>query len=341
MKKTQVALAALALVASTAALADGVTIYGTADLSIVNTKSGTGMGGLGNSAGSIFGFRASEDLGGGLKAGANFEGGVHMNTGLQGGNGAIAGNVFNRQANVTLGTDNIGLTVGTQLSPFIGGILTGATAVGGNGVFVPGILRVAGGGSGLAEITTGSVGTQGFFIPDAVNLNLAGSGFNANVLYRVKPSQAAKESSYTAANLSTSVAGINLAVAYQSQQTEAADSVSSIALAANTNIGDVRLNAMVSDNRDKGATGNTNGYLLGVSTPIAGALSAGLTYVNNTKLGSGSQTSASLQYDLSKRTHAYATYSSFSKESTGAAMANDNAGQTGKYAIIVGLAHSF
>ena len=34
MKKTQFALAALALVASTAAFADGVTVYGTVDASV-------------------------------------------------------------------------------------------------------------------------------------------------------------------------------------------------------------------------------------------------------------------------------------------------------------------
>jgi GBP family porin len=68
MKKTQVALAALALVASTAALADGVKVYGTADVSLVNTTNGTFFAGAGNNAGSIFGFTGSEDLGSGLKA---------------------------------------------------------------------------------------------------------------------------------------------------------------------------------------------------------------------------------------------------------------------------------
>ena len=37
MKKTQVALAALALVASTAALADGVTIYGALDGAVAHS----------------------------------------------------------------------------------------------------------------------------------------------------------------------------------------------------------------------------------------------------------------------------------------------------------------
>ena len=55
MKKTQVALAALALVASTAALADGVKLYGVADFSMLNDSKGTYAMGAGNNAGSIFG----------------------------------------------------------------------------------------------------------------------------------------------------------------------------------------------------------------------------------------------------------------------------------------------
>jgi len=42
MKKTQVALAALALVASTAALADGVTVSGSLDAGVAHTNSAAG-----------------------------------------------------------------------------------------------------------------------------------------------------------------------------------------------------------------------------------------------------------------------------------------------------------
>ena len=42
MKKTQVALAALALVASTAALADGVTVYGAVDAAVAHANNSKG-----------------------------------------------------------------------------------------------------------------------------------------------------------------------------------------------------------------------------------------------------------------------------------------------------------
>lgn len=118
MKKTLIALAAVA--ATGAAFAQSsVTIYGVADLSVgavsdvVSTgtdkdgKSTTGLGisnddfqafanGTMNNGNSRVGFRGVEDLGGGLKAGFNFEQGVNA------ANGATDSNTFQRAANMSL-----------------------------------------------------------------------------------------------------------------------------------------------------------------------------------------------------------------------------------------------
>ena len=77
MRKTQVALAALALVASTAALADGVTVYGTLDASMVssNNNGGTNFSGPGQWGANVIGFRGTTDLDNGIKATFNLEGG--------------------------------------------------------------------------------------------------------------------------------------------------------------------------------------------------------------------------------------------------------------------------
>ena len=83
MKKTQVALAALALVASTAALATDVTIGGVIDIGIANTtKNSNGVGGTFMEQGnftdhSSIDIDVSEDLGGGLKAYASLGMGLH------------------------------------------------------------------------------------------------------------------------------------------------------------------------------------------------------------------------------------------------------------------------
>ncbi|MCD6664699.1 MAG: porin [Hydrogenophaga sp.] len=82
MKKTLIALAALA---STAAFAQSsVTLYGVADAGISkSTGSSTKLSsaGLMNNGNSRWGVRGTEDLGGGLKAGFNFEQGVNLQDG--------------------------------------------------------------------------------------------------------------------------------------------------------------------------------------------------------------------------------------------------------------------
>jgi predicted porin len=102
MKKTLIALAAVA--ATGAAMAQSsVTLYGVADAGIgrdgVNAKanfiSSTGM----NNGTSRWGVRGVEDLGGGLKAGFNFEAGLSLEDGSVNQSG---GNYFSRAAYMNL-----------------------------------------------------------------------------------------------------------------------------------------------------------------------------------------------------------------------------------------------
>ena len=114
MKKSLIALAVLA--ASGAAMAQSsVTLYGVADMAV--GKVSRAAGGLGlanddfqaitsstlNNGTSRFGLSGTEDLGGGLKAGFNFEGGLSLANGagnLSGGRGG--GQLFSRAANMSL-----------------------------------------------------------------------------------------------------------------------------------------------------------------------------------------------------------------------------------------------
>lgn len=123
MKKTLIALAAVA--ATGAAFAQSsVTLYGVADVAVgkagaigsglSNTISATANPnqlGVGsdkfqaiasstlNNGNSRFGLRGTEDLGGGLKAGFNFEGGINIATGAGNTSG---GQLFSRAANISL-----------------------------------------------------------------------------------------------------------------------------------------------------------------------------------------------------------------------------------------------
>ncbi len=342
MRKTQVALAALALVASTAALAD-VTVYGNIDASIVSTSGSTGFAGAGNNLPTLFGLKGAEDLGSGLKAGFNLEAGLNAATGSYGANGGVATSLFNRAANVSVGTDAATITVGTVISPYISGVLPGANTVGGAAIYVPGLLRI--GGGSLANVGVQSAAAAGdknggFFIPETVNLSLNGGGFSANLQHRV--TSGAYNSSYSAANLSTSLAGVNLSLAYQdigatTSGTNLVSAQKTTAIAANTEVAGVRLAGIYSNNNNSLG----NGYMLSASMPLTAGLSGVVAYADNSKQTSlGRQTSVGLQYDMSKRTSLYGTYNSFSVSN--AVLGNSQAiSQSGKSAFIVGVAHAF
>ena len=342
MRKTQFALAALALVASSAALAEGVTVYGTADVSVIHNDSGTLMGGAGNSAGSIIGFKGSEDLGGGLKASFNLETGYTGNDGSTANGGNVGTGqsgtttIFNRAANVGISNSMLGATLGTQISPFIAGELVGATAVGGNGVFVPGLFLVNG---GTLAGTTQSAG--GFFIPNAIGISANVGGVSINALTRaLGNSSVALAEKYNAINAVGSFGAINASISYQDVNSESAVGSNTV-VAANTTIGDVRINGAYGSN--KGAFDST-GYMIGASMPLMGAISGGLTYARNSTMYS--MTSVSAQYTFSKSTFAYVTYNSFNNGGTSVA-GNDNTGLGGtdslvtKSQLMIGLAKSF
>lgn len=329
MRKTQVALAAMALVASTAVLAE-VKLYGTADASVVRTSNGTSMAGAGNNAGTIYGITGSEDLGNGLKAGFTMEGGVDLANGVAA-NGGTSAQGFNRQTFVSVGTNDVTLSTGMKISPFISGSLNGAGNIGGNGVFVPGLLRLTGGN--LAGMV-GSATSGGFFIPDAINVDANLGGISTSVMYRVAPAN----DSYQAASASGSFGGINVTIAYQNIQTTAGVSTKNTVLAANTKFGDVTVHGAFG--RGTGTNAN-DGYVVGAHTPVAAGLEAGLYYAYSSVTTLDSQTSVSLKYSMSPRTFAYASYNAFGAST--AVVANSDGTLTGnqKNALIVGVAHSF
>ncbi len=334
MKKTQVALAALALVASTAALAD-VAVYGTLDAGIASSSGSTVFYGDGNNATTHFGLKGSEDLGNGLKAGFNLQSGIDVKNGASGVSGGGNTGLFNRGASISLGNENLGLTVGNQFSNAVlyAGFVTGGNAVGGDGVNVPGVVRLLGGKPGAFD-ATGAAGSV-FFIPGAVTVSFNAAGFSGDVMTRVV-SKDANNSSYTGATLRTEVAGVNLALGYQTAgYTVGTKDYTSTYLAANTKLGDIRVNGAFSSNT---GAAKSNAYMLGASMPLVGALSGGISYANGTD-AQGSLTGLSLEYALSKSTMAYLTTVSASK--TGQSMANAALTVTGKSLTTIGLRHSF
>lgn len=120
MKKSLIALAVLA--ASGAAMAQSsVTLYGVADAGVGKVKSGGSdssnkteflSGSTMNNGNSRLGVRGTEDLGGGLKAGFNFETGIDLD------DGSTTNSAFwARQANIWLGGNWGTVKLGRQFTP--------------------------------------------------------------------------------------------------------------------------------------------------------------------------------------------------------------------------------
>ena len=342
MRKTQVALAAMALVASTAALADGVSAYGTVDVGAIAADSGrVQMAGAGNNSATLIGFRGTEDLGNGLKASFNYEAGLNAKNGSLGNGGNLSTtSVMNRNANVSLSTDTYGVTLGLQISPFIVGELTGATAVGGNGAFVPGLYVLNGGN--LAGVTTAATGgTGGFFVPDAVNVNASVAGVAVNVMTRMGGGGSA-ESTYSAASAGTTLADINVNYAYQKISTAGVITTNNV-ISANYQFGDIRINGAYASNSITGV--DNKGSYIGASMPLNAAVSVGFTYARNSLSTIDNVRVASAEYKMSKRTYAYLNYATFGNSAMGV-YGNDQGrysatGTSTESLIMVGLSHSF
>lgn len=113
MKKTALGLLAISACGLSAAQST-VTLYGVADVALSKT---TGLatqlvsGATQNNGSSRWGMRGTEDLGGGLKAGFNFEAQVSLL------NGAGGSNVFARAANMSLSGGFGTVKVGRTLTP--------------------------------------------------------------------------------------------------------------------------------------------------------------------------------------------------------------------------------
>ena len=150
MKKTLIAIAALA--ATSAFAQSSVTLYGQFDAGIYNIKKANGTDsatvyGDGAVFSNILGFKGTEDIGGGLKAGFDFQTDVQTNNGGQNQNG-----LFRRQANGNIEGGFGQVKLGVTTNPII------AT----NGALMPV------GGNSVSTSTSSAMGYADFYTKNAV-----------------------------------------------------------------------------------------------------------------------------------------------------------------------------
>jgi predicted porin len=317
MRNTKIALAVLALVASTAAMANGASIGGTLDAGIANTTGsnnttrGTNFSGSGGwVAGNNINFKGSEDIDGGIKANYLLQAGINLGSGLTD-NGGNNNGLFTQIAQVGVSSTSVGtLTLGQQLSPYIGAQAAGTA---GNGHFFVNRI-IMGGGFGNAAVGATVDATSGFFISNAVSYTTPSSieGISATVLKGFRNSTqgggatvGGPENSYTAASVTGTFGDVKVAVGMQDR----VNTIKGYTASAAYTMGQVTLAGnYTTSNTEGAATAAVNSYSGSVSYKLIDPLTLSLQYARNNLATAQTLSNVGAQYSLSKNTSLYATY---------------------------------
>jgi len=323
MRKTQMALAAVALVASTAALADGVKISGTLEGAVANTtNNGTHFSGAGGwVAGNNIRFSGDQDLGGGMKAVFGLEAGTDLNGysnnggatygGLSGTSSRGAG-LFSREASVGIASDAIGtIKLGRQLSPAVLSYAANGTL--GNGHFF--VNRLAGvGQANYAQ--PGTLAYEGFWVDNAVTYATPSiGGISASLMQQMKngntngtvPAGAANDA-YTALAVNGALDAVNVSVSYEKRT----NTMTNYGLNANTKLGAVSLAGSYHYYEPQTGT-KVGSYSLEAGYNVTDPLMVMVQYASGDQAVSRSLWALSGKYSLSKTTFAYVSYLDASK----------------------------
>ncbi|MDO9132171.1 porin [Hydrogenophaga sp.] len=291
MKKTLIALAAVA--ATGAAFAQSsVTLYGVADASLAKV---TGKSAYLSSAGTMnngtsrWGVRGTEDLGGGLKAGFNFEQGLSLNDGSLSKAGA---GEFGRAAWMNLSGGFGELRLGRTLNPsFYAAAAWELTGAANYSVVVSQFGGVLGGVRNSSQIayTTPNMG-----------------GFSATVGYVLK-GNSADEKAKVDLNAIYANGPLSVALGYNKVQ----DAEKNVHVGARYNFGVFTLAGGIID-----PAGDAKGFTIGGSVPL-GPVNLVVDVARDTEF-KDTDLLVEVKYPMSKRTTAYAAVLRDGKKKNGA-----------------------
>jgi len=309
MKKTLIALAAVASLATSGAAFAQATISGGVGFASIKNLAGTSQGLL--NTGAWLDVAASEDLGGGMKVSAFME--LNMDSSR-----ASAGSAYSGDRNMTLSTPSFSLTLANSRS---GGNQAAALVAPVNlwdGVWGAGnvITRVNVDAAVLTVPMSGGLTLQGKYVESGTDYATSAGTTTmvAGAIYAAGPLKVAgfvNQSAFTPATLvALAAAGVT------TPRTVSTD----LSVTYNAGIATVGL-GYDSTRRAKQDGTDDAAILAGVSVPM-GKASFGVNYG---KRGNGSFSQVGTQYDLSKRTNVNL---SFGNADTGAAN-----GQTNEYSL--------
>jgi len=345
MRKTQMALAAVALVASTAVMAD-VTISGSIDGGVGSGNSVTAPGSnkIGfvdgqSNGGSALTISGSDDLGGGLKASFTLQSGFDSGSGTVGNGGNASGNsVFNRQSNIALSGGFGTVTVGSQLSSYIAGANNSLPGTIFGAFDVSAIIAVDAGAGGL--------NSQGFFTRNAITYSTPDLGGASLSVQKQLQGQDPTTADATAVSGSVSLGDVKASFGYLDRAGAAAAGNSggrkSWTVGAIAPVGPLTANLRYSATDPTGAQTEGTQIRGGVSYALTDATTLTLQHATNSGSLKGDLTSIGAVYSLSKATSVYAHYSGASAGwGTGYYGAANSSATKGGSAFGVGVATSF
>ncbi|WP_426100826.1 porin [Massilia sp. TSP1-1-2] len=271
-----------------------VTVYGIADASIAREDTGAPAGGRnivasGNQSTSRFGFRGTEDIGGGLKAMFNLEAGAQFDTGM--GDSAL----FGRRAVVGLEGSFGLITIGREYSPIAD--VAGLTDINGQGFY----------GTNLNSFNAGRLTRR---LSNSVNYKSPSySGFKLGLAYSAGEVATGASQNLKGVSASYTLGNLYLGAGYHTIERQLSGDDKEMILGAAYKMGDIefRGNYMTAD-----PTGANNQYEQ-LNAGASYAFGANKVFGNyqRSELENGARGngfSVAYSYTLSKRTNVYAAY---------------------------------
>jgi GBP family porin len=355
MKKTLVAIAALAVVGAVSAQST-VTLYGKIDLAVASRSEKTAGVNTANSVGtevnsssqngSRWGMKGSEDLGGGMKAVFQVESSISADTGASTG--------FTRQAYAGLTGGFGSVTAGRQYNPY-DNMLSAYDPHGAAGSSALGYAFSAGGGGTGFGAAKGANGFHADSVRASNSIRYATpamGGFSGEAMWAPgenKNSVTGQDAGrYYALRADYNNGPLGVGMVYESTKNtgvaNTSDTNKAWALGAQYNLGVAKLYAIYESAKNSGnlatADGKDRGWGVGASIPV-GASTLGVSYAREKNTAAGAAVDgevkafgAQLIYPLSKRTRLYTSYLN-GKSSTAANV------ETKTTALNFGMQHDF
>lgn len=355
MKKHLLALAVASI--GTAAIAQSapssVTLYGIVDAGVIHNSNNAGKSETRMASGylqsSRFGFRGSEDLGGGLRAIFTLESGLNVTTGSN----ASTAVMFNRQAFMGLSSNTLGtFTMGRQYTPIYDQLISisGAPTFGVGGGAVDGIAAP---GSTVSRFDNTLGGTRvdssfKYTSPDF-------SGVKVNAMWQARPDAAAGNTGqlasfgvgYNAGPITSGLGYISRKCGSTTAGCADRDDDKLWALGAGYDFGVAKLSGVYTSQKNAKNVKGSDGDMMNVmvTAPVgAWKLAAGYQRLNDKSVLDQDvrQINLSAVYSLSKRTAVYGIYSNQKVDNGGKAGMAVTTSSDGKQNIYtVGLRHIF